>query len=100
MRIFPKKKIKLEINKPVGIIELTETALDNGVNDNFNKVIRIRDGVRIENNNIIWGRVIEEIPFSEESLYSIQSIKEIPIVERRFSESSFLEDATFGGVIR
>lgn len=99
MRFFPKRKtLKIEVGRVIGIIEPTNIALENGVSDNFNKIIRLRSGVKVEGENIIWGKTIEEIPFSEETLYALHEIKQIPIVERKFNEPTFLEDITFGGI--
>jgi len=94
-----KKKTTFKLNKIFGIIEPTEVALENGTTDKFNKHIVIREGVMVEGDRIIWGRVIEEIPYSEEAVESLEKIKEIAIVERQFRKPEFIEEDSFGGLI-
>ena len=96
---FKKKKISFKLNKIFGIIEPTDVALENGTIDKFNKNIVIREGVMVEKDRIIWGRVIEEIPYSEEAVESLEKIREIAIVEREFRKPEFIEEESFGGIL-
>lgn len=98
--IFKKKKrIEFTLNNLFGIIEPSEVSLENGNIDKFNKSIIIRQGVAVRDNKIFWGRVIEEIPFSDEAVDSLEKIREIPVIERTFRKPEFFDEETFGGII-
>lgn len=94
-----KKKVNVSIGK-VGVIESTNPAIASGINDKFNKKITIFEHLQIRDNNISWGRVIEEIPFTEEEYNNLVEIKKIPIVERRLNDNfEFDQEKEFGEII-
>src|SRR3990167_11336686 len=95
MKIFKKKNKSFSLNKVFGIIELTESALENGTIDKFNKKIILREGVVVAGEQIIWGRIIDEIPYSEEAVESLEKIREIAVVERQFRKPEFIEEEGF-----
>lgn len=83
--IFKKKPIAIDLGK-IGLIVDTDSAIDSGVNDKFNKKVVIHKNVKVRGNNIIWGKVIKEIPYTEEEVKSLIRILKIPIVEKRLSK--------------
>ncbi|MEK6881295.1 MAG: hypothetical protein AABY22_16860 [Nanoarchaeota archaeon] len=90
----------LEIREIIGVIEPTPEALENNILDDFNKKIYLREGVIKRGNKIHWGRVIEEIPYSELAVESLREVKKIPIVERQISETiKFKKEKNFGEII-
>lgn len=100
LRIFKSKPVlKINLGK-VAIIENTENAVYNGLNDKFNKNIVIYEGVRVNGDKIIWGRKIKEVPYTPEEANSILNVLEIPIVEKRLSNDfDFIEGSEFGKVV-
>ena len=62
-------------------VKLTQVAKSKGTIDNHNKVIRI----------FIAGKVVEEIPYTEEALESLKNVEEIPIFEEQLDD----EDVEF-----
>lgn len=99
MILFRKKKPKITVNNLVAVVEPSEVALEKGLSDRFNKIIKIHEGVRVDKNKITWGRIIEERNFSEEEVYCLEKIKKIPVVERKFRKPEFFEEPDFGGII-
>jgi len=90
---------KLVVNTRIGIIQPTKIAIENNTIDKFNKTIIIRDGVEVIEDKINWGKIIDEIPYSEEKITAIKQVHEIPIVERHFDSSlGFFEESDFGSV--
>jgi len=90
---------ELIINSMVGVIQPTKVALKNNTIDKFNKEIVLREGVQVSGNQINWGKVVDEIPYSEEKVKAIKQVYKIPIVERKFdSEMEFFEEPDFGSV--
>jgi len=106
MNIFKKifnwlrgKKVKIELGK-VGVIVSTQPSLEAGINNKFNKEIIIYESVGVLNDKIRWGKIIEEIPYTEEEVINLIKIKEIPIVERRESNKlKFNQGKEFGEII-
>lgn len=99
MGLAKRKPINIKINSFIGIIQPTKVALENNTIDKFNKVIIIRDGVEVIGDKIIWGKILEEYPYSEEKVKAIKQVYEIPIVERKFnSEIEFFQEPDFGSV--
>jgi len=97
--IFIKTPFVLKLNNIIGIIQPTKTALENNTIDKFNKVIIIRDGVEILNNEIRWGKILNEYPYSEERVKAINQIYQIPIVEKKFDKKiEFFQEPDFGSV--
>ena len=89
----------LVVNTRIGIIQPTKIAIENNTIDKFNKVIIIREGVEVVDNQINWGKIVDEIPYSEERVKAIKQVHEIPIVERHFnSELGFFDEPEFGSV--
>ncbi len=97
--IFKKKKRNIFVNNLIGVVELTDVAMENGVDDKFNKIIKIFEGVKKEGNEIIWGKLIEEIPYSKEAVISLEEVKKIPIVFKKQIYVDFLEEEFTGGII-
>lgn len=85
INLFKKKQLDIELGK-VGLIVDTDSAIDSGINDKFNKKIIIYNNVMVKRNNIIWGKIIREIPYSEEEVRSLIKISKIPIVEKKLSQ--------------
>jgi len=99
MGLARSKPLNLRINRQIGIIQPTIVATENNTIDKFNKVIIIRDGVEIYNNEIRWGRILKEYPYSEEIVTAIKKIHEIPIVERKIGgDIEFFQEKDFGSV--
>lgn len=97
--LYKKSDKVLRINTRIGIIQPTKIALKNNTIDKFNKVIVIREGVEVMGNQINWGRIVEEIPYSEEKIKAIKQVHEIPIVERHYdSKAGFFQEPDFGSV--
>jgi len=89
----------LVVNTRIGIIQPTKISIENNTIDKFNKVIVIREGVEVIGNQINWGKIVDEIPYSEERVKAIKQVYEIPIVERKFnSKLGFFEEPEFGSV--
>lgn len=99
-KMFQKSKPKsIRINQQIGIIKPTKVSIENNTVDKFNKVIVIRAGVELIGNEIRWGRIIREEPYSEEKIKAMKQIREIPIVSRKFdSDIDFFKEADFGEV--
>ena len=94
-----KKKTKIRLGK-VGIIVSTEPSLNSGVNDKFNKKIIIYESVEVDGDEILYGKVVEEIPYTKEEKINLTKIKEIPIVEKKYGkEVDFHEGKPFGKVV-
>jgi len=96
-----KKKEPLNINLgKVGVIISSDPALESGINDKFNKKIVIYEKVEVHGDNIRWGKILDEIPYSEEEVINLIKIKEIPIVEKKLNnEVNFVEGHYFEGII-
>jgi len=85
MKIFRRKKpLRIYLEK-VGVIVSTESSIESGVNDKFNKKIVIYKNVEIKGNKVKWGKIIDEIPYTEEEALNLIKIKEIPLVEKNLS---------------
>ena len=81
-----KKKEPLNINLgKVGVIMSSDPSIESGINDKFNKKIVIYEKVEVHGNNIKWGKILDEIPYSEEEVINLIKIKEIPIVEKKLN---------------
>jgi len=100
LNFFRKKKpIQIDVRK-CGVIVSTESSLDAGINDKFNKKIVIYEKVSVEGETIKWGKIIEEIPYTEEEVRNLIKIKEIPIVEKEYDEEfEFKEGPPFGEIL-
>ena len=95
---WKKKPLKIKLGK-VGIIDSTKNAKENGINDKYNKVIILYEGIEVNGNQIRYGKVIKTIPYTEEEAINLRKIKQIPIVFRKISkEFKFDELTTFGEV--
>lgn len=89
----------LKINTRIAVIQPTKIAIENNTIDKFNKVIIIREGVEVIDNQINWGKIVDEIPYSEERVAAIKQVHKIPIVERHFDNNlKFFEEPDFGSV--
>lgn len=100
INIFRKKKsLAIELGR-CGIIESTEESTECGIDDKFNKKIVIYEGIKVLGNTIKWGKIIEEMPYTEEEVINLIKIKEIPIVERKIKKKfDFKEGAPFGDIL-
>ena len=97
--LVKRKPMVLRINGWIGIIQPTKVALDNNTIDKFNKTIVIREGVKVEGDKIILGKILKDIPYSEEVIKSIEQVYKIPIVERKYdSKIDFYQEPDFGSV--
>lgn len=95
---WKKKLLKIKIGI-CGIIDSTENAKDNGINDKYNKVIILYESIEVNGNKIKYGKIIKEIPYTEEEVINLKKIKQIPIVVRKISNKfKFDELTTFGEV--
>ncbi len=103
--IFKRKKlIKIELGK-VGLIVSTEASIEAGINNKFNKkiVIYVMASVHGDADNPIvkWGKIIEEIPYTEEEVINLMKIKQIPIVEKKLKNKfEFKSGIPFGEYIQ
>ena len=98
MWFWKKKPLKIKLGT-VGIIDSTKNAKDNGVNDKYNKVIILYEGIEVRGNQIRYGKIIKTIPYTEEEVINLRKIKQIPIVVRKTSNKiKFDELTTFGEV--
>lgn len=96
---FKKKKINIRLGK-CGIIEPTKYALDVGIDDKYNRKIIIYSSIKVINNVITYGKVIEEIPFTEEEAKNLIKIKKIPLVVRSINNNVPIQDGSpFGEII-
>jgi len=100
LKIFRKKKrLKINLGK-VGVIEPTEYAINEGINDKFNKNIVIYENVEVNGDEIRWGKILEVIPYTFEEAVNLIKIKEIPIAERKMSNKfEFVDGTSFEGVV-
>lgn len=97
MSLIKKDKIKRIYIGRCGIIVPTNAALQQGVNDIFNKKIIIYSRIEVKGNRIIYGKVLEERPYTEEEVKNLIKIKRIPIVQKRISNKyEFEEGKPFG----
>ena len=90
----------LRIDTRIAIIQPTKIAIENNTIDKFNKKIVIREGVEVNGNHINWGKIVDEIPYSEERVAAIKQVHEIPIVERAYdTDLPFFQEPDFGEVV-
>lgn len=100
-RLFKKKKpIRIEIGR-CGLIVDTDPAIDSGINDRFNKKIVIYEKAIVygdaDNPIVKWGKIIDEIPYTEEEAINLMKIKKIPIVEKKLKNKfEFKDSIPFG----
>lgn len=96
-----RKKEPLNINLGnVGVIISSESAIESGINDKFNKKIVVYEKVEVYGNTIKWGKIIDEMPYTEEEVINLIKIKEIPVVEKKSDdEINFVEGHYFEGII-
>ncbi len=98
-KIFRKKPIHIEVGR-CGLIVSTESSIESGINDRFNKKVVIYESVEVNGNIIRWGKVLEEIPYTEEEVRNLIKVKKIPIIEKRMGKNmEFKEGSPFGEVI-
>jgi hypothetical protein len=69
-------------------VTLTDVAKSKGINDDFNKVIKIYRA----------GEVIKEIPYSKEALESVKKVYLIPIYEEKYNAQEDFEFDTFESI--
>ena len=99
LSLFKKKKLNVNIGK-CGIIEPTEVALESGIDNKYNRKIVIYKNIKVRNNQINYGKVIEEIPYTEEEAINLMKIKRIPIVLRKVNNKAELEQGSpFGEIV-
>lgn len=100
-KIFKSKKpLKIELSK-VGVIVSTEASIEAGINNKFNKKIVIYEKASVDGDTVKWGKIIEEIPYTEEEVINLMKIKQIPIVEKKLKEDfKFKEGVPFGEFIQ
>lgn len=100
INLFKRKKpLKIELGK-VGLVVDTDQALESGITNEFNKKIVIHQHVRVFGNDIHWGKILEEIPYTEEQVRNLIEIRKIPIVPKKFSDKfKFEEFHPFGEVV-
>jgi len=87
---FKKRKGKLRYPRNYAIIEPTQNAIDSGISDDFNKIIKVyRDG-----------KFSEEIEYSKEEERALVEVEKIPIIEEEYeTEFNFDVEPDFGEVI-
>jgi len=101
MKIFKKKQKRISVSGRIGIIQPTEVALRNNTLDKFNHKIVIYDGILFNGEEVIYGRVLEEMPFHEINVENLTNIKEIPIVARRNKQAEqFFQEPAFGEIVQ
>lgn len=83
-----RKKEKIEPNfSSYAIVELSEVALQNGINDDFNKIIKVyKDGKT------------QILPYSKQQVEALIEVDEIPVIDKtkQGEDYEFLEVQGFG----
>jgi|GEM_PF-3836900 len=99
LSLFKRKKLNVNIGK-CGIIEPTSVALDSGIDNKYNRKIVIYKNIKVRDNQINYGKIIEEIPYTEEEAINLMKIKRIPIVLRKVTTKVESEQGLpFGEII-
>ncbi|MHA1867817.1 MAG: hypothetical protein ACTSXD_07100 [Candidatus Heimdallarchaeaceae archaeon] len=99
MNKLKKKKLNIQIGK-CGIIEPTSYNLESGIDNKYTRNIVIYSYIKVVNNKIIYGKILDEKPYTEEEVKNLIKIKKIPILPRRINNNVEIVDGKpFGEII-
>jgi len=96
---FKRKKAEVISIGKLALVVPTIPALDNGIDDEFNKKILIHEWAEYDGNELRFGPVTKEMSYTPEDVKLIREIMEIPIVEKRFDgELELFNENNYGEV--
>ena len=96
---FKKKRHHINLGK-CGIVEPTKPAMEFGIDNKYNRKIVIYSSIVVRNNLVQYGKILEEIPYTEEEAKNLIKIKKIPLAIRKINNDVPIENGSaFGEII-